>query len=306
MITLRNSFVAPVNDEDEKYGISKMSAYKGMNAAAIQRMPVDRRRPKAEEVVSFLDNQAKYGEVQPDTGHVHLNHPSRKVLHEMFLEAHPDSPVNYSYFVRLWRTQRKNIKLRKVLRFVDSPMLVVLTAVHRLAKCDQCVLIRDKRSQNPRPEEAREIDQRAQDSLARNARGARKLLPSTKMRSREAKLAVVILEFISCFRKKSSSDLLPASLLEDAPDSQELTVTDPEGSDDESGSKKEKARSSQPTSKVSSILAQHLDTTCDADISQLQLTLSIRSIDQDGVKLKKSIKNTHWLNDVPFKVLRRG
>jgi hypothetical protein len=65
-------------------------------------------------------------------------------------------------------------------------------------------------------------------------------------------------------------------MTEVAPDSQELTVTDPEGSDDESGSKTEKARS-QPTSKVSSILAQHLDRTCDVEISQLQLTLSIRS-----------------------------
>ncbi len=52
-----------------------------------------RKSPKAASVIAFLDAQGQYGEMQPEKKQIHLNHPSRKMLYDLFREAESNSTL---------------------------------------------------------------------------------------------------------------------------------------------------------------------------------------------------------------------
>ncbi len=100
------------------YGTSKYSVYRAKSKTSIQRMPTERSGPKADAVVAFLDSQSQFGEMQPDSMQIHLSHPNKKMVYQIFKESHANLQVSYVYFLGVWRSQRPHIKLRKHLRYV--------------------------------------------------------------------------------------------------------------------------------------------------------------------------------------------
>ena len=101
--------------------------------------PKIRESAKCSEVLMWLDELSSYCDVMPDSADIHLPHASKKEVYWQFLVDHNEEQsklpeqerkhgLSYNYFLKCWKNNRFNIKLRKQMRF---------------AKCDTCVTNRE-------------------------------------------------------------------------------------------------------------------------------------------------------------------
>lgn len=118
------------------YGVSKSLIYNSMRG--ITRAYSSRASLKEQSVLMWLDSFKQMHEHMPDTDEVQVPYSTaiqvyqlyvREVEEEEGAEGKGGDPVAYSYFVKLWKTHRSSIVLRKCLRF---------------AMCNTCTDLREK------------------------------------------------------------------------------------------------------------------------------------------------------------------
>jgi len=89
-----------------------------------------RRSDKTRICCDWLDEFAMYHEIMPDTNFIQLPYANKKIVYDFFksdrFPLETNNQISESFFYRVWREKRQQIKLRKYLRFSKCPTCVSL------------------------------------------------------------------------------------------------------------------------------------------------------------------------------------
>ena len=89
--------------------------------------------PLKNEIVGFLEDIGRWHEAMPDLNEIHLPYTTKKEVFEMYIKLFGESRCTYTYFISVWKSFMKHIKIRKV---------------HRFSKCGKCIRLKERISES--------------------------------------------------------------------------------------------------------------------------------------------------------------
>lgn len=106
------------------YGVSRNLIYLKPTAdLRIVASPVKR------ELIGFLEDLGRWHEMMPDVAEIHLPYTTKKEVYEMYSKMFEDTKCSYTYFLSVWKTEMKHLKIRKI---------------HRFTKCGKCTILKER------------------------------------------------------------------------------------------------------------------------------------------------------------------